>query len=113
MDELLGTDSTHAQDNFDTGHRLYEKIADLAELTKRHPALRNGAQQHRYASDGPGIYAFTRIQRERQREYVVALNNSEEQQTTSIPTYVHRRLFRLCVARATAGFVPALTGLCR
>ena len=58
-DDLLGTTRTHAQDNFETSHPLYTDIAGLAELAKEHPALRNGAQQHRYASDGPGIYAFS------------------------------------------------------
>ena len=76
-DDLLGTTRTHAQDNFETEHPLYTDIQDLAQLAKDHPALRNGAHQHRYASDGPGIYAFSRLDRGQQREYVVALNNSE------------------------------------
>ncbi|OFI39327.1 alpha-amylase [Arthrobacter sp. SW1] len=92
-DDLLGTDATHATDNFNTAHPLYRKIAELAALTKEHTALRDGAQQHRYASDGPGIYAFSRTDAKEQREYVVALNNSETTQTAAIPTY-----------RANAGF---------
>src|SRR4051794_39112760 len=87
-DDLLGTDATTAQSNFDRRHPLYRLIARLARVTRDHPALRNGTQQHRYASDGPGIYAFSRIRREEQREYVVALNNSESTQTAPIPTYV-------------------------
>ena len=87
-DDLLGTTRTHAQDNFETSHPLYTDIAGLAELAKEHPALRNGAQQHRYASDGPGIYAFSRLDRGEQREYVVALNNSEQSKTAKIPTYL-------------------------
>ena len=75
-DDLLGTDRTHAQDNFNPGHVLYQKINELATLTHRHPALRNGAHQHRYASDGAGIYAFSRLLRTQQREYVVVLNTS-------------------------------------
>ncbi len=64
-DDLLGTDSTHAVDNFDTTHPLYQGIKGLAALTKEHPALRDGAQQNRYASDGAGIYAFSRTDRSR------------------------------------------------
>ena len=54
------------------------------------PALRNGALQHRYAAEGAGIYAFSRMQRRTQREYVVAFNNSESAQTAAIPTYMSR-----------------------
>ena len=94
-DDLLGTDATHATDNFNTGHPLYAKISELAQLTKEHPALRDGAHQHRYASDGPGIYAFSRTDAKDQREYVVALNNSEEPQTAAVPTYIAKRNYSL------------------
>jgi glycosidase len=92
-DDLLGTDATHATDNFNPDHPLYRSIGALAAVTTAHPALRDGAQQHRYASDGPGIYAFSRIDRRDQREYVVALNNSEAPATAAIPTYGARRHF--------------------
>ncbi|NYD78262.1 alpha-amylase family glycosyl hydrolase [Arthrobacter cupressi] len=92
-DDLLGTSATHATANFNTAHPLYRKITELAALTKDHPALRDGAQQHRYAADGAGIYAFSRTGATEQREYLVALNNSETTQTAAVPTY-----------RANAGF---------
>lgn len=101
-DDLLGTDATHAADNFNTGHPLYGKISALAKLTKDHPALRNGAHQHRYASDGPGIYAFSRTDAKDQREYVVALNNSEQPQTASVPTYIAKRTYSLLYGDAAA-----------
>ncbi|HEY9376658.1 MAG TPA: alpha-amylase family glycosyl hydrolase [Jiangellaceae bacterium] len=95
-DDLLGTSNTHAQDNFVPSHPLYQQIAELAALTSEHPALRNGAHQHRYSTDvAAGIYAFSRIDRDEQREYVVALNNSEQPQTAAIPTYDDKRQFRL------------------
>lgn len=90
-DDLLGTDATHGTDNFDTSHPLYAKISELAALTKEHPALRDGAHQHRYASEGAGIYAFSRTDAEDQREYVVALNNSEQAKTAEVPTYISKR----------------------
>ncbi|MFD2360841.1 MULTISPECIES: alpha-amylase family glycosyl hydrolase [unclassified Arthrobacter] len=92
-DDLLGTDATHATDNFNQGHPLYAKIRELAALTKEHPALRNGAHQHRYAAEGPGIYAFSRTDAKDQREYVVALNNSGRAQTAAIPTYIGKRSY--------------------
>ncbi|WP_457965122.1 alpha-amylase family glycosyl hydrolase [Arthrobacter sp. D1-29] len=93
-DDLLGTDATHATDNFNPGHPLYSKISELASLTREHPALRDGAHQHRYASEGPGIYAFSRTDSEDQREYVVALNNSEEPQSAEVPTYIDKRTYK-------------------
>ena len=75
-------------------HPLYQQISDLAQLTKEHPALRNGAHQHRYASDAAGIYAFSRLHRGQQREYVVALNNSESEKTAADPDLCRERGFR-------------------
>ena len=69
-DDLIGTDATTAESNFDRQHPLFKSIAKLAALAKKDKTLRNGAQQHRYATDGPGIYAFSRIGLDRS-EYVV------------------------------------------
>ncbi len=90
-DDLLGTDSTHAVDNFNTAHPLYRAIGDLARLTQRHHALRDGAQIHRFGSSS--VYAFSRLDRGHPHEYVVALNNSESSQTAAVPTYMSRGWF--------------------
>jgi hypothetical protein len=84
----IGSDATPMDDNFDTAHPLYRRLARLAEVTRENPALRDGAQQHRFSSSGPGVYAFSRISRKHRREYVVALNNAEAPASASIPTYV-------------------------
>ena len=92
-DDLLGTDATHAESNFVPGHPLYRAIRRLARLTQRHAALRDGAQVHRLSSDGPGVYAFSRLDRRHPHEYVVALNNAETAKTASVPTYDDRARF--------------------
>ena len=92
-DDLIGTDATTAVSNFDTTHPLYRSIGDLSRLTQRHDALRDGAQIHRFSSTGPGIYAFSRLDRGHPHEYVVALNNSESSQTAAVPTYMSRGWF--------------------
>ncbi|WP_344956127.1 alpha-amylase family glycosyl hydrolase [Actinomadura miaoliensis] len=84
-DDLIGTDATHARDNFVTGHPLYRGIRTLADLTARHPALRDGAQIERLAQGG--VYAFSRIDARDQVEYVVALNNGAAPQRVAVPTY--------------------------
>jgi glycosidase len=94
-DDLIGTNATTAQSNFDPSHPLYRTIADLARVTRQNPALRNGAQENRWSSSGPGIYAFSRIDRGEQFEYVVATNNSAQSQTAAIPTYMRTTPFRL------------------
>ena len=92
-DDLIGTDATTAVSNFDTTHPLYRSIGDLSRLTQRHDALRDGAQIHRLSSAGAGVYAFSRLDRGHPHEYVVALNNSESEQTAAVPTYMARGWF--------------------
>jgi alpha-amylase len=94
-DDLIGTDETTADDNFDRDHPLYQSIRELAALTRRHPALRDGAQQHRWSSAAPGIYAFSRLDRHEQHEYVVAVNNAEQARTAAVPTWMADTGFRL------------------
>ena len=93
-DDLIGTDRTHAQDNFVTDAPMYQTIRQLAEVTEQHPALRNGAEQTRYASSGPGVFAVSRIDRQHQKEYVVALNNSESTASAQVPTFIRKGTFR-------------------
>jgi alpha-amylase len=94
-DDLIGTDATTAESNFDSSHPLYQSIGGLAEVTSLHPALRDGVQQHRWSSSGPGIYAFSRLDRHDQHEYVVAVNNAEQAQTAAVPTYMRGTTFKL------------------
>ncbi|GLZ62173.1 pullulanase-type alpha-1,6-glucosidase [Micromonospora sp. NBRC 107095] len=86
-DDLLGTDRTHASDQFDTGHPLYRTIAELGRLRQAHPALRDGMQVTRYAADGPGVFAASRIAPAERTEYVVAVNNADTAQTVTVDTW--------------------------
>ncbi|MGC4834702.1 pullulanase-type alpha-1,6-glucosidase [Micromonospora vinacea] len=86
-DDLLGTDRTHASDQFDRTHPLYRTIADLGRLRQAHPALRDGVQVTRYAADGPGVFATSRIFPADRTEYVVAVNNADTAQTVTVDTW--------------------------
>ena len=86
-DDLIGTDESTSDDNFDATHPLYKAIRQDANLYHGHRALRSGAQIHRFSSNGPGIYAFSRVDRDERVEYVVALNNSESVATAPVATY--------------------------
>ena len=78
-DDQIGTDRTGADDNF---------VTDPPALPRDQPPRRRSPTGTRrcatapsrcaLASGRPGVFAFSRIDRKRQREYVVALNNSEQ-----------------------------------
>ncbi len=84
---LIGTAATTADDNFDASHPLYTALADYAALRKANPALSDGAQIHRYSSAKAGVYAFSRIDRTAQVEYVLLFNNSKAPQHVSFPVF--------------------------
>lgn len=76
-----------SRDRYDTDAPLYRHIAELSALREEHPALADGAQVTRYAADGPGIFAVSRLLPEEGIEYVVAVNNDVEPATASFSTY--------------------------
>ncbi|MEW2432329.1 pullulanase-type alpha-1,6-glucosidase [Micromonospora sp. NPDC047644] len=111
-DDLLGTDRTHASDQFDPTHPLYRTIADLGRLRQAHPALRDGVQVTRYAADGPGVFAASRIAPSDRTEYVVAVNNADTAQTVTVDTWSAGATFTGIYGgtdRATAGGDGELT----
>lgn len=82
--ELLGTDRTTAEDNFDRDHPIFETLERFSRLYKRHEALRSGHQTVRYAETaGPGILALSRIG-ENGREYIIVFNTSTEAQSVTL-----------------------------
>ncbi|CAL9398508.1 Glycogen debranching enzyme [Streptomyces sp. enrichment culture] len=93
-DDQLGTDRTHAADAYDPAHPLYRQIAALAALRKAHPALADGIQIERYAAEGAGVYAFSRIDAKARTEYVVAVNNATEARTAELTTESAGTAFR-------------------
>jgi pullulanase-type alpha-1,6-glucosidase len=87
-DNLIGTNATTADDNFNQSHPLFIALQELATLRKTHPTLQTGAQIERIAESGSsGVYAFSRIDRTTQIEYVVALNNANAARTVTVPTF--------------------------
>ncbi|SBT44116.1 pullulanase-type alpha-1,6-glucosidase [Micromonospora auratinigra] len=86
-DDLIGTTRTHAVDQYDPTHPLYRTIAELGKLRQAHPALRDGVQVTRYAADGPGVFAFSRVLPSERVEYVAAVNNAGTPQTVTVDTW--------------------------
>jgi len=59
-DDLLATDKTTADDNFDVNHLFYQNFAKYAQLYQQYPVLRFGQQSVVYSQDKPGVFAITR-----------------------------------------------------
>ncbi|WP_089156092.1 pullulanase-type alpha-1,6-glucosidase [Micromonospora sp. NBS 11-29] len=105
-DDLIGTTRTHAVDQYDTRHPLYRTIAELGRLRAAHSALRDGVQVTRYAADGPGVFAFSRVLPSERVEHVAAVNNASTPQTVTVDTWSNGTRFTGVyggAATATAG----------
>ena len=109
-EDLLGTDKTTADANFDTSHVLYGALRQFGQLHGANAALRRGAQIHRYSSATSGVYAFSRFDRDEKVEYVLAFNNATTPQRVTFPTYMSGTRFN---AVYPAGAPSVTTGLDR
>ena len=69
--DLLGTDKTTADDNFDTSHPIYRALAKYADVYGEHKALRWGQQTVIHSESKPGIFALTRTLKGEGTYYVV------------------------------------------
>ena len=76
--DLIGTDATTADANFDTGHPLYRLIAELSAVRRATPALTGGLQTIRAFSDKPGLLAISRFDPVTGREVVLAFNTADK-----------------------------------
>ncbi len=91
-DPVMGG-SAGSADRYDTSAPLYGAISTLAALREAHPALADGAQVARYASDSAGIFAVSRIDAGANREYLVVANNAGAPMTASFDTYTNNGRF--------------------
>ncbi|WP_442906786.1 pullulanase-type alpha-1,6-glucosidase [Kitasatospora sp. NBC_01246] len=111
-DRVLGGPSGSA-DRYGRDGELYRGIAGLAALRRDHPALADGAQIERYAADGAGVYAFSRIDAGQQVEYLVAVNNAAEAKTVTLDTFSagqgFDRIYPAAGERLTSGADRAVT----
>ena len=87
-DDLLGTTRTHARTTSRPSHPLYTDDQRPRRAGQGAPGAAERCPSAPVRQRRAGIYAFSRILRGEQREYVVALNNSESAKTAAIPTYV-------------------------
>ncbi|MFP5395426.1 MAG: alpha-amylase family glycosyl hydrolase [Alphaproteobacteria bacterium] len=82
--DLIGTDATTAQANFDTTHPLYRLIAELSAVRRATPALTGGLQKIRAASEKPGLLAISRFDPQTGQEVLLAFNTSNQPISTQV-----------------------------
>jgi len=95
---LIGTDATHAGDNFDTHHPIYQAIAEMTAVYHAEPGLRRGEQTVVLADDDPGLFAFTRSYRG--DEYLVVLNSADLDREASMDGAEPERRWRQLIGSA-------------
>ncbi|MFE6969297.1 pullulanase-type alpha-1,6-glucosidase [Isoptericola sp. NPDC057653] len=83
---LVTGEQAGSVDRYATDAPLYAHIAELAALREAHPALATGAQVERYAENGAGIYAFSRVDRDEKVEHLVAVNNAAQAKDATFAT---------------------------
>jgi glycosidase len=106
--DLVGTDATTADSNFDTRHPIYTAIADLAKLRHEQVALRRGDQIVRNYSEKPGLFAASRIDPASGEHVLIAFNTSKEALNANVE--VEKSVKKLEVLRGNCPSAPRLAG---
>jgi glycosidase len=109
--EDLVTGEPGSRDRYDTDAPLYRHIAELSALREDHPALADGAQIPRYAADGPGVFAVSRILPGDGVEYVVAVNNDVQASAAAVQTYSTELAFEPLWGGAEASLTSGQDGV--
>lgn len=83
--DLIGSDATTAEDNFDPAHPLYRLIAELSAARTAAPALRRGLTTVRaFTEAGPGLLAVERHDPETGQRVLALFNTGESPLSQSI-----------------------------
>jgi len=85
-DDLLATDKTTADDNFDTGHLFYQTFTKYAELYQQYPALRFGQQTTLYSQSTPGVFAIQRTytSKGKTQQLMLVFNTANKTQSLNV-----------------------------
>jgi neopullulanase len=82
--DLVGTETTHAQDNFNQSHPIYAGIAALSKIRTGSAALRRGKTVVRNYDEKPGLFAFSRIDEASGEEVLVVMNTANAPLTANV-----------------------------
>ena len=92
--DLLGTDATTAQANFDQQHPLYAELRKLAAIRKANPALSRGRQVTRGYGTEPGLFAASRLDPDSGKEILLLFNTSGQEISGNVLVDVASSQFR-------------------
>lgn len=110
---LIATDATTADSNFDTTHPLYTAISSMAELYSTQDGLRRGEQIIRLNETDGGLFAFSRLDEDR-GEYVVVMNMRPEGRRVTVEVDARSTTFSslsgFCPTSAITSGVAQFTG---
>lgn len=82
--DLIGTDATTADENFDQTHPIYRTISESASLRRAHPALSRGEMISRLSEKDGHVFAFSRFDPETSEEYIIAANTGTKPRTVNL-----------------------------
>ena len=82
--DLLGTDATTAESNFDKAHPLYSYIAETAAIRRAHPALSRGEMLPRLSEKNGALFAFSRFDPDSGHEYLVIANTGTTDRSVNV-----------------------------
>ncbi|GAB4576967.1 MAG: alpha-amylase family glycosyl hydrolase [Rhodothalassiaceae bacterium] len=80
--DLIGSDATTAEDNFDPDHPLYREISAMLAVRRAEPGLRRGRQRVLHAEDEAGLFLFLR--EDDAARYLVAINSAGRERAAEI-----------------------------
>lgn len=72
--DLIATDATTADNNFDTSHPLYQSFRQMADIRQSNTVLRRGRQLTRYAGNEDSVFVMSRIDEASGEEILIAFN---------------------------------------
>ncbi len=82
--DLIGTDATTAESNFDIGHPLYRYISETSAIRRSHSALSRGQMIPRLTEKDGNIFAFSRFDPITGHEYLIAANTGSKARSVNI-----------------------------
>lgn len=83
--DLIATDATVADENFDIEHPIYRALAEMAALRKSEDAFRHGDQIVRHSDREDGVIVFSRFDQAGEVEIVVAFNADDKKRKIAFP----------------------------
>lgn len=115
--DLIATDLSTADSNFDQSHPLYETFAEMIDLRKNYSALRRGETVVRLAEHDGGLLAVSRIEPNQEGEILVVFNTRNEDRHINVEVDARSKSFdaligtckqRVSTTGSYAVSVPAL-----